>query len=446
MVESKSRCYEEGQFWVSLVMGLITCFWSKLGSWLAFDVDGVEMSSQFMSFDFLSVLMTMLTSFIVLLSLAGEVDNYDVDKGWAEFGSLMVCLLIVGSLFFFSSRVFLLLFYFESSMVPVLCLVLGWGLQPERLQAATYMVVYTICGSLPLLMALCSVVDTLGTDVMGVLMLISSKGLLFPENVLMMMLISPMLVKIPVYFVHSWLPKAHVEAPISGSMILAGVMLKMGLYGLCRMLSVFGFLSSGLSTVLMSVCIIGGLICSLTCFCIYDVKMIIAYSSITHMGLSVAGVVSGLPVGWSGGLCMGLAHGVCSPALFMLSGLVYSICGSRSVLLCGGVLSGVPVVSGLLFFYCCLNLGAPPSLSFYGEILIYCSVMGVLSYCGTIILGMSSLVAGSYSVVLYSKVNHGMGSSFLYSDGSFSVRWVYTVFLGLPVLVFGSLYLDLFLN
>lgn len=183
-------------------MGLITCFWSKLGRWLAFDVDGVEMRSQFIRFDFLRVLMTILTRFIVLLSLAGEVDNYDVDKGWAEFGRLIVCLLIVGSLFFFSRRVFLLLFYFESRIVPVLCLVLGWGLQPERLQAATYMVVYTICGSLPLLIALCRVVDTLGTDVMGVLILIRRKGLLFPENVLIMMLISPMLVKIPVYFVH----------------------------------------------------------------------------------------------------------------------------------------------------------------------------------------------------------------------------------------------------
>lgn len=223
-------------------------------------------------------------------------------------------------------------------------------------------------------------------------------------------------------------------------------MLKMGLYGLCRMLRVFGFLRRGLSTVLISVCIIGGLICSLTCFCIYDVKIIIAYSSITHIGLSVAGVVRGLPVGWSGGLCMGLAHGVCSPALFMLRGLVYRICGSRRVLLCGGVLSGVPVVSGLLFFYCCLNLGAPPSLRFYGEILIYCSVIGVLRYCGTIILGIRRLVAGSYRVVLYRKVNHGMGRSFLYRDGRFRVRWVYTVFLGLPVLVFGSLYLDLFLN
>jgi NADH-ubiquinone oxidoreductase chain 4 len=355
-------------------------------------------------------------------------------------------MLTVRSLFFASGRVFYLLFYFEVRVIPMLCLVLGWGVQPERLQAAIYMIIYTVCGSLPIFIALCWLVSLIGTDAMSVLVFISWENSLISENLMVGILVSPILVKMPIYFLHRWLPKAHVEAPVRGSMILAGVILKIGLFGLCRIVNMFGVLSDWMVRVFMSVSMVGGLVCGINCFCRYDVKVIIAYSSISHMGLCMAGVLRGLPIGWAGGLRMGLAHGICSPCLFMMGGFIYRICGSRRVLLCKGVLVGVPVLRGLWFSYCCLNLCVPPSLGFFSEILIYCSVIRVITCWGAMFLGAIRVAGGRYRVVLYGSIGHGSKRSLLYRGSGMSLRCICCRFLGVPFLIASRLYLDLFFN
>jgi NADH-ubiquinone oxidoreductase chain 4 len=281
---------------------------------------------------------------------------------------------------------------------------------------------------------------------MRVLVLFSCDGIYIPEDLFMGILIGPILVKIPMYFLHGWLPKAHVEAPVRGSMILAGVMLKMGLFGLCRIMRLFGILSPWLIRILISIFIVGGLVCAVNCLCGYDMKAIIAYSSIAHMGLSAAGVLRGLPLGWSGGLCMGLAHGVCSPCLFIMGGFICKACGSRRILLCGGALVGVPILRGLWFAYCCLNLGVPPSLGFFSEVFIYCGVISLMTYCGGLLLGATRVAGGRYRILLYAKISHGQKRRLLHSTSGFRVRCICSRFLGIPFLTLGRLYLDLLLN
>ena len=153
--------------------------------------------------------------------------------------------------------------------------------------------------------------------------------------------------KIPVFSVHGWLPKAHVEAPLRGSMILAGILLKLGVYGVCRVIWCVGTPPLPFIYFILRLSLWGGVVCSVLCLCFHDVKSVIAYSSIAHMALSLGGVMSLNNLGWIGGVCIAIAHGVCSPCLFRLANYTYIGRGSRRILLCKGVLKSAPCLSAM---------------------------------------------------------------------------------------------------
>nr|YP_006576410.1 NADH dehydrogenase subunit 4 [Semele scabra]AEV94304.1 NADH dehydrogenase subunit 4 [Semele scabra] len=333
-----------------------------------------------------------------------------------------------------------ILFFFESSLIPTLVLILGWGHQPERLQAGVQMIMYTVCGSLPLLVLLCSVWLGSGTDNMCVLSLQSD---LFVSDywVFWLMLLVGMLVKVSVFFVHGWLPKAHVEAPLSGSMLLAGILLKLGIYGVCRMLWCVGVPPLFLMYGIMVVSLWGGVLCSFLCLCFYDIKSVIAYSSIGHMALSLVGIMSLSDLGWMGGICMAIAHGVCSPCLFGLANYTYLGTGSRSILLCKGLLKSFPSISAMWFLFCVINMGCPPSINFFSECLLFCGIMG-FSFVFLIPLFMMCFLAAGYSLFLYSSVNHGYQSLCVRSFSGVSLRFLVLMVCSVVILFGLFLFLD----
>nr|YP_008855164.1 NADH dehydrogenase subunit 4 [Sepia aculeata]AHA82373.1 NADH dehydrogenase subunit 4 [Sepia aculeata] len=324
---------------------------------------------------------------------------------------LLLCLVIV--MFFMSSNVFMFYIFFEVSLLPTLMLVIGWGYQPERLQAGLYMMLYTVSMSLPLLIGLISLSSMYNCYNMVLVSYLNCLGLLYNVNILWFLsMLMAFLVKLPMFMVHLWLPKAHVEAPIAGSMILAGVLLKLGGYGIIRMLSVYFLNEVYFSKIFIVVSLWGGLMTAIICVGQSDIKSLIAYSSVGHMGLMLAGAMSKFMWGWEGAMLMMISHGFCSSGLFCLANLLYEKVKSRSLFLYSGMININSVMCLWWFLFCIANMGAPPFINLISEIMLFCS-MYLYSNWLIIIILLSVFMGGLYNLIMFINVQHGNIMSFI---------------------------------
>nr|ALO76181.1 NADH deshydrogenase subunit 4 [Mylabris sp. MYL01] len=365
--------------------------------------------------DLISYLMILLSLWICSLMILASQKVY-VAGFWSRLFTLVVISLMVSLFMAFSSmNLFMFYVFFEVSLIPTLMLIVGWGYQPERLQAGIYMLFYTVFASLPMMI---SIFYYLGKN--------SSLDFYFmslelTEITLYLCMNMVFYVKIPMFFIHLWLPKAHVEAPVSGSMILAGVMLKLGGYGLMRMMKVFISLGLSINYFFIGLSIIGGVVISLVCLRQSDIKSLIAYSSVSHMGLTMSGILTLNFWGMSGALMMMIAHGLCSSGLFCLANINYERLGSRSLYLNKGLINIIPSLSLWWFMLSSSNMAAPPSLNLMGEIMLINSLMSYDSM-NMMMLMLLSFFGAAYSLYLYSYSQHGKIYTGLYSFSSGNVR------------------------
>nr|YP_010554732.1 NADH dehydrogenase subunit 4 [Arctopsyche spinescens]UYO79365.1 NADH dehydrogenase subunit 4 [Arctopsyche spinescens] len=351
--------------------------------------------------DFLSLSLILLTCWICSLMLMASFYIFESQffVMFFKFVNLMLLMFLV--LTFLSLDLFFFYLFFESSMVPVLFLITGWGMQPERIQAGVYLIFYTFFASLPMLLGIYYIFKSTDSVSFSLVMELDHFFLYF-------VMILAFLIKMPMFMVHLWLPKAHVEAPVSGSMILAGVMLKLGGYGLMRILKFVWLVNKKIELNLLWVVIslLGGIYMALICFRHTDMKSLIACSSVVHMSFVIGGIMVLNSIGFSGSLIMMIGHGLCSSGLFVLVNLVYERLGSRSLMINKGLISMFPSLSFWWAMFLFSNMAAPPSLNLLGEISLMISISS-WSVIMMLILGLISFISAGYSLFIFMFSQHG---------------------------------------
>nr|QBP33711.1 NADH dehydrogenase subunit 4 [Bombus sibiricus] len=299
----------------------------------------------------------------------------------------------------------LLMFYFmyESSLLLIFYMIMEWGYTEDRVVSAFYLMFYTLVFSLPMLYLVFKMTEINGSMDFYLLELVKSELDMFSFVYLLM----SFLVKIPMYMFHGWLIKAHVEASFFSSMILASIMLKLGSYGLLRMLLIFKIMMKNLKYYLMVINLFGMMILSMICLFQFDMKLVIAMSSVVHMGIMLMGMLSMSNIGMLGGLLMMISHGLVSSGLFYLVNMIYSQTNSRIIFINKGVINFMPSMAMMWFMMCVYNSGAPISLNMVSEIFLLMSLIGWYKYL-FFILVFYCLLSFIYSIYLFSFIQYGM--------------------------------------
>jgi len=274
----------------------------------------------------------------------------------------------------------------------------------ERLQASLYILLYTFLASIPFFIFILKYYIIIISINFYYIFYLTSKIIVRYWWIFISLVF---IVKIPIYLVHLWLPKAHVEAPLAGSIILAGVLLKLGGYGFFKILYFIYLNLFKISYIFISIAVLRSFLVSFICIRQVDLKCLVAYSSIVHIGPILLSLIRFYWVRWIGSFFIILSHGLCSSCIFYLLNYIYERWRTRRSLIIRGGLISFPIFSFWWFSIRAANISRPPSFNFLSEILIFISCFNYrfsLLYLFSIIL----LISGFYSIYFFIIFNHGI--------------------------------------
>lgn len=301
----------------------------------------------------------------------------------------------------------LLLFYifFESVLIPMFLIIGIWGSRERKILASYYFFLYTLLGSVVMLLSILYIFSQVGTTDYETLLTFGFSDI--EQKIMWITFFIAFASKVPMLPVHLWLPEAHVEAPTAGSVILAGVLLKLGTYGFIRFsLPLFPKASFFFTPLVYTIAAVGIIYTSFTAIRQTDFKRIIAYTSIAHMNLVIIGIFSFNNIGLEGAILQSLSHGFVASALFLVIGVVYDRYRTRIVQYYGGLATVMPLYIAVFLFFTIANIAFPGTSSFVGEFLI---LVGSFKVNTTItFLGATGvIIGGAYSLWLFNRIAFG---------------------------------------
>lgn len=353
-----------------------------------------------LKFDFYSFYLIILRIWVLgLMIMVIQLYNKDIKIKLLVFMLIGLILIIR-----FSVRNLLVFYlFFELSLIPTFIMIIYWGYNFERLRASFYLLIYTIFISLPLLtyiIGLFKVVFTFEIELLKISNYINLRLIDY------LILFIAFLIKIPIFLFHLWLPKAHVEAPVYGSIILAAVLLKLGRYGLLRLIEIFYSRSLKFNFIFISVGILGSIYIRLVRLVQIDIKSLVAYSSVVHINIILCCLYTIFNLRFIRSYILIISHGICSSGLFYIVNLYYERSMRRLIFFNKGILNIYPSLRLWWIIYCAINFSFPLSLNFIREIYIIRVIVGweVILIVYLIVICFFNR---AYSLYLYSYIQHG---------------------------------------
>ncbi len=335
----------------------------------------------------------------------------------------------------------LLLFYifFESVLIPMYLIVGIWGSRERKIRAAYFFFLYTLLGSVLMLLSILYIYYQAGSTDYEVLLTFAFSKI--EQKFLWLSFFGSFATKVPMVPVHLWLPEAHVEAPTAGSVILAGVLLKLGTYGFLRFsFPLFPEASFYFTPIVYFLAVVGIVYTSFTAIRQTDFKRIIAYTSVAHMNLVMVGLFSFNAIGLEGAILQSLSHGFVASALFIIIGVVYERHHTRMVKYYGGLVHVMPLYTFIFLFFTMSNIGLPGTGSFVGEFLILAGSFKSNTSV-TFISATGMIIGGCYSLWLFNRISYGNLKTQYFKDYiDINKREMYVFF----PLIFGTILIGLY--
>ncbi len=353
--------------------------------------------------DGISIFFIILTAFLIPIcilaswySISYKVKEFIIMLLLTEW--MLINVFAVLDLFFFY-------IFFEGVLIPMFIIIGVWGSRQRKIHAAYQFFFYTLFGSILMLLGIISIYSEIGTTDIQILSQVEFSN--SRQLILWLAFFCSFAVKVPMLPVHIWLPEAHVEAPTAGSVILAGILLKLGTYGIVRfMIPMFPYAMTYFTPLVFTMCVIGIIYSAATTIRQIDLKKIIAYSSVAHMNFALLGLFTNNTQGLEGSLFFMLGHGVVSSALFLCIGMLYDRYHTRNLLYYGGIVQVMPIFSIFFLIFTLANLGLPGMVNFVGEFLV---LIGTWRVNTTVIfLASAGMILGAvYAIWFYNRLTFG---------------------------------------